>query len=254
MARYFLEVCYKGTRYSGFQVQENAGTIQSEIEKVMATLRHPVVLTGSSRTDAGVHALQNFFHFDYDHDLHPQLVYKLNAILPPDISVLRLYRMHAEAHARFDAVARAYEYHIHQYKDPFRNDLSWFFPFAVDLVRMQEAAFIIKEQHQFFAFSKSNSQVKNYHCTITRSEWVKEGKQMMYCIEGNRFLRGMVRLLTGAMVKVGRGKLSPEDFAQWFAVTDRRMGYAAPAVGLVLRRVRFPDGYFARGGGLLTSL
>lgn len=254
MGRYFLEVSYKGTQYSGFQVQENAGTIQSEIEKAMATLRHPAALTGSSRTDAGVHALQNFFHFDYDHDLHPQLVYKLNAILPSDISVIRLYHMHADAHARFDAVARAYEYRIHQYKDPFRKDLSWFFPFALDAGRMREAAAIVKEQNQFFAFSKSNSQVKNYRCTITRSEWIKDGQQMLYCIEGNRFLRGMVRLLTGAMVKVGRGKLSPEDFAQWFLVTDRRLGYAAPAVGLLLKSVSFPDGYFQRDKGLLTSL
>lgn len=254
MARYFLELCYKGTRYSGFQVQENASTIQSETEKAMATLRHAVVLTGSSRTDAGVHALQNFFHFDYDHSLHPQLVYKLNAILPPDISVLGLYKMPADAHARFDAVARAYEYHIHQYKDPFRRDLSWYFPFAVDLGLMQQAAAIVKEQDLFFAFSKSNSQVRNHRCIISRSEWLAEGKQMVYHIEGNRFLRGMVRLLTGAMVKVGRGKLSLKEFAQWFDVTDRRLGYAAPAVGLLLKGVRFPEGYFGPRAGLFSSL
>src|SRR5687767_8667491 len=132
MARYFLEVCYKGTRYSGFQVQENAATIQSAIEKAMATLRHPAVLTGSSRTDAGVHALQNFFHFDSEAPLHPQVVYKVNALLDADISVLDLYRMDPDAHARFGAVSRVYEYHIHQYKDPFRNELAWFFPYKLD--------------------------------------------------------------------------------------------------------------------------
>lgn len=247
MARYFLEVSYKGTRYSGFQVQQNAGTIQSEIEEAMATLRHPVVLTGSSRTDAGVHAFQNFFHFDYEDALHPQLVYKLNAILGADISVLQLRRMHPDAHARFDAVARAYEYHIHQFKDPFRNEVSWYFPFTLDQGLLQEAAAIIKTQEHFFAFSKSNSQVKNFRCVIGRSEWIQDGKRLVYCIEGSRFLRGMVRLLTGAMVKVGRGRLSPREFAGWFARTDRQSGYAAPAAGLVLKSVLFPENYFAAG-------
>src|SRR3982751_2941757 len=103
MPRYFLEVAYKGTHYSGFQVQQNANTIQSEVEKAFNTLhRQPVALTGSSRTDTGVHALQNFFHFDLD-ELHPQSVYKLNAILPADIAVKNIYPMAAEAHARFDA-------------------------------------------------------------------------------------------------------------------------------------------------------
>ena len=109
MARYFIEVAYKGTRYSGFQIQENAVTIQSEVEKAFQTFqRVPVQLTGSSRTDAGVHAIQNFFHFDFEEELHEQFVYKMNAILPQDIAVRNIFAMPAEAHSRFDATSREY--------------------------------------------------------------------------------------------------------------------------------------------------
>src|SRR5579875_1523072 len=118
MPRYFIEVAYKGTNYSGFQVQENANTIQAEIEKAFNTIHglsvHPspqgegpgVRLTGSSRTDTGVHALQNYFHFDYEQDIHPQLVYKMNALLPRDIVVKNLFQMPQSAHSRFDATSR----------------------------------------------------------------------------------------------------------------------------------------------------
>ncbi|RYZ19817.1 MAG: tRNA pseudouridine synthase A, partial [Chitinophagaceae bacterium] len=131
--RYFIEVAYKGTRYSGFQVQENAFTIQSEIEKAIALVqREAVGLTGSSRTDAGVHALQNFFHFDYEGTLHPQLVYKINAILPGDIVVQRLVAMPEAAHSRFDAIAREYEYRLYSAKNPFLQETSLFYPYTLD--------------------------------------------------------------------------------------------------------------------------
>ncbi|MFL5808632.1 MAG: tRNA pseudouridine synthase A, partial [Flavisolibacter sp.] len=162
MPRYFLEVAYKGTRYNGFQVQQNANTIQSEVEKAFNTLhRQPVALTGSSRTDTGVHALQNFFHFDLD-ELHPQSVYKLNAILPADIAVKNIYAMPAEAHARFDATSREYIYNVHRFKDPFSENTSFFFPYKLDFEKMQEAAAYLKHQTNFFAFAKTNSQVKNF--------------------------------------------------------------------------------------------
>lgn len=253
MARYFLEVSYKGTQYSGFQVQQNARTIQSEIEAALATLRIPVSLTGSSRTDAGVHALQNFFHFDHEGALHPQLLYKLNALLGKDVAVHRLYPVADEAHARFDAIGRIYEYHIHRNKDPFLNEFSYFYPFSLDHGLLQESAAVIGRQHYFYSFSKSNAQVSNYRCTIKRSEWVFDGSRLVYCIEGNRFLRGMVRLLTGAMLKVGRKKISLAEMEQWFGRTDGRSGYAAPAQGLYLKAVVFPDGYFHPAADSLAS-
>ncbi|MDF2388744.1 tRNA pseudouridine synthase A [Nostoc ellipsosporum NOK] len=131
MARYFLELSYKGTRYSGFQTQENAETVQGEVEKAFATLqRSPVEMVGSSRTDAGVHALQNYFHFDYEGDLHPDFVYKMNAILPRDIVVHHVREVGVEAHCRFDATSRYYRYYIYRSKNPFLEDRAYFYPYT----------------------------------------------------------------------------------------------------------------------------
>lgn len=244
MSRYFIEVAYKGTNYSGFQIQENANTIQAEIEKAISILqRESISLTGSSRTDAGVHALQNYFHFDFADVIHPQFVYKINAILPADIVVHNIHKMSEQAHARFDAVSREYIYKIHQLKNPFLQDVSYFYPFKLDFNLLKEAASIVKVQTNFFAFAKTNTQVKNFNCIITRSEWIIKDDQLTYTIEGNRFLRGMVRLITGTILKVGRGKLSLKDFEQLFT-EDRKALYAAPAHGLSLQKVRFPENYF----------
>src|SRR6476661_7459521 len=189
MARYFIEVAYRGTRYSGFQIQENAATIQSEVEKAIQTLhRLPVQLTGSSRTDAGVHALQNFFHFDFEGEIHPQAVYKLNAILPGDIVVYNIYPMPAEAHSRFGAISREYIYKIHRFKNPFLDGLSFYYPYQLDIALLQRGASYILQQQNFSAFSKSNTQVKNFNCTIHKSVWMEDGQNLTYNIQGNRFL------------------------------------------------------------------
>ena len=244
MQRYFLEVSYKGTHYSGFQVQENANTIQAEIENAFHILqRTPLALTGSSRTDAGVHALQNYFHFDFAALLNPQFVYKMNAILPPDIVVKALHKVGPEAHSRFDAIARKYIYNIHQKKNPFLQETSFFYPYKLDKELLQQAAALIKEQNNFVAFSKSNSQVKNFQCYITRSEWTFEGDRLFYTIEGNRFLRGMVRLITGTLLKVCRNKLSLDALRNMFE-NEVKSSYAVPASGLFLESVVYPDAYF----------
>ena len=121
--RYFVEVSYKGTNYSGFQSQKNANTIQAEVEKAFRTLlKKEILLTGSSRTDAGVHALQNYFHFDIENELSLQLSYNLNAILPGDIAVKDLHKVKDDAHCRFDAITREYKYFIYQKKNPFLAD------------------------------------------------------------------------------------------------------------------------------------
>ena len=213
LQRYFMEVMYKGTQYSGFQVQDNAVTIQSEIEKAFAVLqRKEVDLTGSSRTDTNVHAIQNFFHFDFDEPLHPQFLYKINAILPRDIVIKNVYQTQPDAHCRFDAISRTYQYYIYQKKDPFLEDRAYFFPYTIDLPLMQEAASIVKEYRDFTSFSKRNTQVKTYLCSIAESVWKKENDLLLYRVSGNRFLRGMVRGLTGTMLQVGRGKITLSDF------------------------------------------
>jgi len=246
MSRYFLEISYKGTAYSGFQNQENAVTIQSEVEKAIAVLqRVPVSLTGSSRTDAGVHALQNFFHFDFDGSLHPQFVYKLNAILPRDIVLHKLIAMGAEAHCRFDAVSREYKYFIYRSKDPFLEDRAYYFPYQIDLERMQAAASILMEYEDFTSFSKRNTQVKTFKCRLERSEWLEEGSCLVYRVKGNRFLRGMVRALTATMLKVGRGKISLQEFRTIIEARDcTRASFAVPAHGLFLLQVSYPAAYF----------
>jgi tRNA pseudouridine38-40 synthase len=243
MSRYFIEVRYKGTRYSGFQVQQNAITVQEEIEKAFATVhRRPVVLTGSSRTDAGVHALQNFFHFDED-SLHAQFIYKLNAVLPGDISIKKLWQMPDTAHSRFDASSRRYQYHVHRFKDPFSQDRSFFYPYKLDLQLMQAAAEYIKSQEYFSAFSKTNTQVKNFYCRILECYWKETGEGLIFIIEGNRFLRGMVRQLSAVCLQIGRGKIEMETFKNYFR-DDVKCGISVPAHGLFLVSVNYPENYF----------
>lgn len=244
MPRYFLEVAYKGTRFSGFQVQENAVTVQSEIEHAFALVqRQPVTLTGSSRTDAGVHALQNFFHFDLDLPLHPQLLYKMNAILPHDLVVKRIYGMGAEAHSRFEAIGREYEYHLYREKNPFLKEVAYHFPYTIDKDKLDEVAAYVKEQTNFWAFCKTNTQVKNFQCTIYKSEWIERNGMLIYNVAGNRFLRGMVRLLTATQLKVARGKYGVGEFKALFEGTQK-CGFSVPAHGLFLIKVSYPESYF----------
>lgn len=247
MNRYFLELGYMGKAYAGFQRQDNAETVQSEVEKAFHTiLREPVLLTGSSRTDAGVHALQNYFHFDMDRELKPGLLYNLNALLPGDIALHRLLKMPAEAHSRFDAVSREYRYHIYQQKDPLLRDRAYYFPYTLAFERMQEAASILMEYHDFTSFSKRNTQVKTFHCRLEQSEWWTDGRgNYRYYVKGNRFLRGMVRALTATMLKLGRGKIGIDAFRAIIEAKDcTRADFAVPPHGLFLERVNYPDGYF----------
>jgi len=242
MPRYFLEVSYKGTAYSGFQTQENANTIQAEVEKAFEVLqRDKVTMTGSSRTDAGVHALQNFFHFDYDGIIHPQFLYKVNAILPADIVIQGLKPVNDNAHCRFDAINREYKYFIYRRKDPFLQDRAFFYPYKLDMELLEKAAAIVKEYHDFTSFSKRNTQVKTFSCDIIESQWLQEDDYLVYNVKGNRFLRGMVRALTATMLKVGRGKLSLDEFRAIIDAKDcTKASFAVPAHGLFLVSVNYP--------------
>ncbi len=244
--RYFLEVGYNGSRYSGFQRQDNAPSIQTEVEKAFAVFqRAPVELTGSSRTDAGVHAVQNFFHFDFDGPLHPQFVYKMNAILPPDIVVRGLYPVAHDAHARFDALSREYNYVVYGSKDPFLKGRGYYFPYPLDLSMLQEAARIVQEYHDFSAFAKRNSQVKTYHCNIITNEWQRQTDRLIYTVKANRFLRGMVRGLTGTMLMAGRGKITLSGFRSIIESKDnRKADFSVPGAGLFLAKVEYPENYF----------
>ncbi len=243
MPRYFLELSYKGTAYSGFQTQDNANTIQAEIEKAFTILqKDKVSFTGSSRTDAGVHAQQNFFHFDYDGIIHPQFLYKVNAILPEDIVVQGVKPVKDDAHCRFDAISREYKYFIYRKKNPFLQDRAFFYPYKLDTEKLQQASVIIKEYNDFTSFSKRNTQVKTFRCEILESQWIQDDECLVYNVKGNRFLRGMVRALTATMLKVGRGKLSLDEFRAIIEAKDcTRASFAVPAHGLFLVSVNYPQ-------------
>lgn len=245
MPRYFLELSYKGSRYSGFQVQENAITVQSEVERALQTVyRQAFSLTGSSRTDAGVHALQNFFHFDTDLELRPQQVYNLNAVLPADIALHAIHRVAPDGHSRFGAVAREYKYFIYNKKNPFLEDRGWYYPYRLDLPLLHQAAEMVAGHTRFIAFSKRNTQVNNFNCRLELSRWSREGEQLIYNVRGNRFLRGMVRALVSSMLKVARGNMTFEAFRDLLeSGSQSAADFAAPAKGLFLVEVVYPEGY-----------
>ena len=241
MARYFLELGYHGANYAGFQIQENAHTVQEEVERALATyFRVSPLLTGSSRTDSGVHARQNFFHFDVEQAVDPRAIYNLNALLPADIVVRSLHRVHDGAHCRFDAISRSYIYTIYSVKDPFLRDRAYFYPYTLHLDRMADAAALLMEHRDFTSFSKRNTQVRTFNCEIVRSEWVRKGGNLEYHVEANRFLRGMVRGLVATMLRIGRGRMSVADLKGVLAVRDNsRAWFDVPGHGLMLNEVRY---------------
>ena len=245
MPRFFIELSYKGTQYAGFQIQKNANSIQAELEKALTVFfKIPFVLTCSSRTDAGVHALQNFFHVDIEILPSPALltksVYNINAILPGDIVVKRIYQVPNELHSRFSAVQREYQYFIYQQKDPFNQDKAYYYPYSLDLNLLQQAAAILLTYQDFSSFSKRNTQVKSFICNIAVSKWEQQKDGFVYTVKANRFLRGMVRGLVGTMLRVGTGKLTINDFV---ALIERKNAaktdFSAPAHGLFLINVKY---------------
>jgi tRNA pseudouridine38-40 synthase len=246
MPRYFLELSYKGEGYSGFQVQQNAITIQAEIEKAFQIFfRKEVELTGSSRTDAGVHALQNYFHFDWEDEFPQATIYNLNAILPAAIVIKSVKAVKPAAHSRFHATSREYKYFIYDKKNPFIDDRAWYLPYTLDESLLDVCAQQVKNNLDFSAFSKRNTQVKTFQCSIVVSEWIKEEGCLVYHVQANRFLRGMVRGLVGTMVRVARGTMKLEAFEE--LIEHKKLAtadFSAPAKGLFLVSVSYPNDIF----------
>jgi tRNA pseudouridine38-40 synthase len=245
MKRYFIQVAYKGTNYAGFQIQKNANSIQAEIEKALKIyFKEDFNLTCSSRTDAGVQALNNYFHFDSD--IIPnqgkinKIIYNLNAILPLDIVVKAIFRVRDDVHARFDATSRVYKYYIYQHKDPFKDDRAFYYPYSLDLDQLNIAAAVIKEYKDFTSFSKRNTQVKTFLCDISVSRWGIENDSIIYEVEGNRFLRGMVKGLVGTMLRVGSKKLSIAEFKKVIEKKDCSYAdFSVPPHALFLMDVKY---------------
>ncbi len=244
--RYFIELAYNGANYHGWQLQPNALTVQEVLNKALSTLlRQPIATTGCGRTDTGVHAMQFFAHFDVEEPMvhGPWFagLRSLNALLPHDIAVKRIIPVDVDAHARFDATLRAYQYHIHFHKDPFKNGLSWLLRDMPDMELMNQAAKLLMEYTDFSCFSKANTQVFTNNCKISRAEWVKTADGMVFRISADRFLRNMVRAIVGTLLITGRGEMPPERIHDIIQSKDRsNAGTSVPACGLFLMEVIYP--------------
>lgn len=246
MIRYFLEISYLGTHYHGWQLQPNAPTVQMVLEDSLKLLTGDVIkATGAGRTDTGVHARHFTVHFDSGHPLFltgSHCVYKLNCILPADISVKDLYPVKAEAHARFSALSRTYEYRISKHKDPFETPLSWYFSRPLDLAAMNQAARKLMEYSDFTSFSKLHSDVKTNLCHITEALWTHDGSMIVFTVKADRFLRNMVRAIVGTMIEVGLGNLDLNGFINIIEGKNRSLaGFSVPAHGLYLMNIAYPD-------------
>lgn len=270
--RYFIELAYDGTHYHGWQIQPNAVTVQEVLnEKLSIILRQPIETLGCGRTDTGVHATEFFAHFDvaivnsqesivesplgmdekqgttneaainYRLWTMDSKIRGLNSILPKDIAVKNIIPVAADAHARFDATLRSYEYHIHFNKDPFKNGYSWELRDRPDVELMNIAASIIMEYTDFGCFSKSNTQVKTNICKISNARWEVAGDGIVFKISADRFLRNMVRAIVGTLLMVGKHEIEPDDVRTIIESKNRsNAGTSVPACGLYLTEVKYP--------------
>lgn len=245
MPRYFIEVAYMGTRYSGFQVQLNANTIQAEINRALKIFfNREFELTGSSRTDAGVHALQNFFHFDADIEINKQVVYNLNAILPFDIAVKNIFETKSNAHCRFDAVARIYNYEIIGRKDPFAFGKACYYPFKINTRLLHEMAETVMQFNDFTSFCKKKTQVKSFICNIQYSRWIIKENNWRYEIKADRFLRGMIKGLVSTMLRLAKRNESSAELIKIIEKRDHAAAdFSVPSEGLFLMAVEFKNGF-----------
>lgn len=248
MSRFFLEISYNGTAYHGWQVQPNAHTVQAELtEKLSVLLKHEINLVGSGRTDTGVHCRQQFAHFDTNRELDdlPGFTHKLNAFLPEDIFIARIRPVTPDAHARFSALSRTYEYWLSIRKNPLLPKLAYCFSKEVDVDKMNYAAALLLSYEDFKAFSKVHADVKHHRCDVMYARWKPKGEVWVFTIRANRFLRGMVRLITGSLLEVGTGRLGIEDFEERIKQKTRgNERFSVPAHGLYLTQVTYPKDIF----------
>ena len=241
--RFFIYFQYNGANYHGWQRQPNGISVQEALEDAMSIImRTPIALTGAGRTDAGVHARFMTAHFDTDATFDAEnIVRRLNVFLPADISIFKIEKVADDLHARFDALSRTYEYHVHTYKNAFNNTLSLQVPANIRFDLMNEAAKTLFDYIDFTSFSKLHTDVKTNNCTITHAEWTQvRENQWIFTITANRFLRNMVRAIVGTLLQVGTEKISIQDFRNIIESKDRcKAGTSAPAHALFLTKVEY---------------
>ena len=245
MQRYFIQLAFKGTKYHGWQIQQNAHSVQAELEHGLSTVfEEKIESTGCGRTDTGVHAKDFWAHFDAIRtDLtHPDLVFKLNTFLPKDLAVKRIIKVFESTHARYDALSRTYKYYITLKKDAFNYDTAYYLYGSLDMEIMNKAAAILFDYTDFSCFSKTGTQVKTNICKIYQANWHINGEMLIFNITADRFLRNMVRAIVGTMIDIGKNKLSLDDFRQVIENKNRsQAGFSVPACGLFLENVAYPE-------------
>lgn len=248
--RYAIELTYKGTNYNGWQIQDNTpDTIQRVVhEKLSLLFQENITVIASGRTDAGVHALQNYAHFDATLQIPRDFIRRINFMLPDDIAVRNIFSVSEKFNARFEATCRSYEYLVSYQKRPLLSDIVCYYPYdELELKKLNAAAKIIKAHSDFAAFSKRRTQVKTTICSIShaRWQWDKDMKLLRFNITADRFLRGMVRGIVGTSIRFARGKFSEERLQQIFdSRQPHKTDFSAPAQGLTLLKVDYPPGTF----------
>lgn len=240
--RYFLELAYNGKNYFGWQIQPDVITVQEKINVALSTiLRKEIAVVGAGRTDTGVHASQMYAHFDVAEKLDANFTYKLNSILPNDIVIYKIILVADEAHARFDAMQRSYEYKIWIGRNPFTLESSWQLNYKnIEVALMNKAAEILLEYEDFECFSKVKTNVHTFNCNVMQAKWELKGNELTFYITANRFLRNMVRAIVGTLLNVGLQKITIEEFRAVIESKDRsKAGTSVPAKGLFLTEVAY---------------
>ena len=240
--RYFIELAYNGTNYYGWQYQPDANSVQETLNMALSLLlKTKIDIVGAGRTDTGVHAKQMYAHFDIDSEVDAeQLVHRLNSFLPKDIVIYNIIKVSNDAHARFDATKRTYEYHIHTFKDAFEAEGSWLYQNTLDLNKMNAACQILFKHRDFECFSKTHSDVRTFNCVIFEANWKQQETKIVFTIAADRFLRNMVRAIVGTMINIGLGKINLDDFEKIIKSKDRgQAGFSAPAHGLYLTHIEY---------------
>ena len=247
-SRYFLDFSYLGDAYHGWQRQPNVTSVQQVIEEALfTTTRKETLVFGAGRTDTGVHAKQMIAHFDAELDgkKEKQLVYQLNSYLPRDIAVKHLFKVSNDAHARFDATQRSYEYHLCTEKDPFEAHRHYHIRSIPDIELMNQAAKILFEYEDFECFSKTKTNVKTFLCKIKHAQWTVKGSHYVFNISADRFLRNMVRAIVGTILEIGLKKQDLNDFRKIIESKNRsKAGLSVPAKGLFLTKITYPKSIF----------
>jgi tRNA pseudouridine38-40 synthase len=244
---YLLDISYRGTAYSGWQVQKNGLAVQQVIDDALSTLlKQPIFTLGSGRTDAGVHARQQIAQFRCEMEIEPSvLLHRINAFLPHDISVNGIYEGPEKSNVRFDALSRSYRYFILSEKSPFEQGMVWLKRgYKPDLELLNALSSPLIGKHDFMTFSKTRKGDKHFDCEVFEAKWRFEAEKLVFEIRANRFLRGMVRAIVSTLVKLEQQKAGPEELERLLRSKNRSFAATlAPPEGLFLWQVSYPEGY-----------